>query len=122
MPCASEHCGCGDALVPLRAGPLSRRRFLQLLGVGGVAALPGCFRAPPDEVAPYVHTPELVQPGKLSPDEYKKFVADLTNFLVYAAEPGREHRKEVGWHVLAFLLVFFVLAYLLKKEYWKDVH
>jgi len=65
---------------------------------------------------------ELVQRGKLSPEEYKKFVGDLTNFLVYAAEPGREHRKAVGWKVLAFLSVFFVLAYLLKKEYWKDVH
>lgn len=65
---------------------------------------------------------ELVQPGKLSPEEYKKFVADLTNFLVYAAEPGRNDRIATGWNVLAFLSVFFVLAYLLKKEYWKDVH
>jgi len=65
---------------------------------------------------------ELVQPGKLSPEEYKKFVGDITNFLVYAAEPGREHRKAVGWKVLAFLSVFLVLAYMLKKEYWKDVH
>ncbi|MDP3856637.1 MAG: cytochrome c1 [Stagnimonas sp.] len=65
---------------------------------------------------------ELVQAGKLSPEEYKKFVGDLTNFLVYAAEPGREHRKAVGWKVLAFLSVFLVLAYMLKKEYWKDVH
>jgi len=65
---------------------------------------------------------ELVQTGKLSPEEYKKFVGDLTNFLVYASEPGREHRKAVGWKVLAFLSVFLVLAYMLKKEYWKDVH
>ena len=65
---------------------------------------------------------ELVQAGKLSPEEYKKFVGDLTNFLVYAAEPGREHRKAVGRNVLIFLSIFFVLAYLLKKEYWKDVH
>lgn len=65
---------------------------------------------------------ELVQAGKLSPEEYKKFVGDLTNFLVYAAEPGRNHRIAFGWKVLAFLSVFFVLAYALKKEYWKDVH
>ena len=58
----------------------------------------------------------------MSPEEYKKFVGDLTNFLVYAAEPGRSHRIAFGWKVLAFLSVFLVLAYALKKEYWKDVH
>ena len=63
----------------------------------------------------------LVQKGKLSPEEYKKFVADLTNFMVYAAEPGRNHRIATGWNVFIFLSIFFVIAYLLKKEYWKDV-
>jgi len=65
---------------------------------------------------------ELVQKGKLSEEEYKKFVADITNFLVYAAEPGRNHRIATGWNVFIFLSIFFVIAYLLKKEYWKDVH
>lgn len=65
---------------------------------------------------------ELVQKGSLSPDEYKKFVGDLTNFMVYAAEPGRNERIARGWKVLAFLLVFFVIAAALKKEYWKDIH
>lgn len=65
---------------------------------------------------------ELVQPGKLSPEEYQKFVADLTNFMVYAAEPGRNHRISTGWNVMIFLALFLPIAYLLKKEYWKDVH
>ena len=65
---------------------------------------------------------ELVQKGKLSEEEYKKFVADLTNFMVYAAEPGRNHRISTGWNVMIFLFLFFPIAYLLKKEYWKDVH
>lgn len=65
---------------------------------------------------------ELAQKGKLSPEEYKKFVADLTNFLVYAAEPARNQRMALGWNVFIFLSIFFVIAYLLKKEYWKDVH
>lgn len=64
---------------------------------------------------------ELVQKGKLSPEEYQRFVGDLTNFMVYAAEPGRNHRISTGWNVLIFLSIFFVIAYLLKKEYWKDV-
>ncbi|MES2684916.1 MAG: cytochrome c1 [Pseudomonadota bacterium] len=65
---------------------------------------------------------ELVQAGKLSPDEYKKFVADLTNFMVYAGEPSRNQRISTGWNVFIFLAIFLPIAYLLKKEYWKDIH
>lgn len=65
---------------------------------------------------------ELVQPGKLSPEEYKKFTADLTNFMVYAAEPGRNARVSLGPKVLLYLLVLTWLFYALKKEFWKDVH
>ena len=35
---------------------------------------------------------------------------------------GRAGRQQLGVKVLLFLLVFTFLAYLLKKEYWKDVH
>ncbi len=65
---------------------------------------------------------ELAQPGKLSPDEYKKFTADLTNFMVYAAEPGRNARVSLGPKVLLYLLVLTWLFYALKKEFWKDIH
>lgn len=65
---------------------------------------------------------DLVQPGKLSPDEYKKFVADTVNFMAYAAEPGKADRIATGIWVMLFLFVFTFLAYLTKKEWWKDVH
>jgi ubiquinol-cytochrome c reductase cytochrome c1 subunit len=65
---------------------------------------------------------ELVQPGSKTPSEYKEFVGDITNFLMYAAEPGRSHRMAVGVGVLIFVVIFWGLAYLLKVEYWKDVH
>ncbi|MGH8528406.1 MAG: cytochrome c1 [Nevskiales bacterium] len=65
---------------------------------------------------------ELPQPGTLTPAEYDRLVADLTNFLVYAAEPARLKRYTLGIWVMLFLTVFTVLAYLLKREYWKDVH
>ncbi|MGH8457518.1 MAG: cytochrome c1 [Stenotrophobium sp.] len=64
----------------------------------------------------------LVQPGKMSPDDYQKFTADLTNFMTYAAEPGREDRISLGIKVMLYLILLTVLAYLLKKEFWKDVH
>jgi ubiquinol-cytochrome c reductase cytochrome c1 subunit len=65
---------------------------------------------------------ELVRPGALSPAEYKARVGDLTNFMVYAAEPGRNRRVALGFWVLAFTVIFGVFCYLLKIEYWKDVH
>ena len=65
---------------------------------------------------------KLTQPGTMAADEYDTMVRDLTNFLTYAGEPVRLERQTLGIYVLLFLGVFFVLAYALKKEYWKDVH
>ncbi len=68
------------------------------------------------------HKLELAVPGSQSAEEYKTTVTDLVNFLVYLGEPVQLLRKKVGTGVIIFLLFFLVLAYALKKEYWKDVH
>jgi ubiquinol-cytochrome c reductase cytochrome c1 subunit len=60
--------------------------------------------------------------GKMSTEEFDGAMRDLTAFLSYVAEPIQLERKRLGVWVLLFLAVFFVLSYLLKKEYWKDVH
>lgn len=65
---------------------------------------------------------EQLTPGSLTKPEYDAFVADLVNFMVYMGEPMQSQRKHIGVWVLLFLFGFTVLAYLLKKEYWKDVH
>lgn len=65
---------------------------------------------------------EVVEPGKMSPQQYDDAVADLVSFLVYMGEPAREFRKQLGIWVLLALAVLFVLSYALKKNYWKDVH
>src|SRR4030088_377498 len=65
---------------------------------------------------------DTITPGALKPEEYDQFVRDIANFLDYAGEPVKEKRQSMGVFVMLFLLVFFVFAYLLKKEYWKDVH
>jgi ubiquinol-cytochrome c reductase cytochrome c1 subunit len=64
---------------------------------------------------------ELAQPGQLSPQEFDQFVRDTVNFLDYIGEPMQIERRHLGMRVLAFLFVFFLFAYFLKKEYWKDV-
>ena len=63
----------------------------------------------------------LERPGRLSPLEYDQYVADLVGFLVYMGEPAQVNRKQWGILVLFFLAGFFVLTWLLKREYWKDV-
>jgi ubiquinol-cytochrome c reductase cytochrome c1 subunit len=65
---------------------------------------------------------DAMTPGALKPEEYDQFVRDIANFLDYAGEPIKDKRQSMGIFVTLFLLVFFVFAYLLKKEYWKDVH
>ena len=65
---------------------------------------------------------KLDKPGKLSPVEYDQMIADLVNYMVFMAEPARANRTTIGIFVLFALSLLFVLAYALKKEYWKDVH
>ncbi|MBT8062461.1 MAG: cytochrome c1 [Xanthomonadales bacterium] len=65
---------------------------------------------------------ELVSPGSLSPQEYDNTVRDLVTFLDYMGEPAKLKRKSIGIWVILFLSVFAFLAYLLKAEYWRDVH
>ncbi len=64
----------------------------------------------------------LAKPGTLSPKDYDQFVADLVNYLVFLAEPARETRIHIGYGVMIFLALAFVVTRALKKEYWKDVH
>jgi len=65
---------------------------------------------------------ELVEPGIMDGEEYASNMRDLVNFLSYMGEPIKSTRQHMGYKVILFLLVLLVLAYMLKKEYWKDVH
>lgn len=65
---------------------------------------------------------EQASAGQLSDKEYDAFVLDIVNFLEYIGEPMKLQRVQLGIWVMFFLLIFFLLAYALKKEYWKDVH
>jgi len=56
-----------------------------------------------------------------SETEFDQDVRDITNFLDYVGEPAKLIRTSLGVWVLLFLGVLFILTYLLKKEYWKDV-
>lgn len=60
--------------------------------------------------------------GTLSEQEFDLLVNDLVNFLVYVGEPVQLERQRLGKYVIFFIIMFLGLAYLLKKEYWKDIH
>jgi len=62
-----------------------------------------------------------LSPGALSEVQYDTTVRDLVNYLVYMGEPAASSRKRIGIVALFVLGVLLVLAYALKKEYWKDV-
>jgi ubiquinol-cytochrome c reductase cytochrome c1 subunit len=59
--------------------------------------------------------------GSMTPAQYDEFVRDTVNFLQYASDPTQLEREGLGLWVVLFLLMFTGIAYLLKKEYWKDV-
>ncbi|MBU29588.1 MAG: cytochrome c1 [Gammaproteobacteria bacterium] len=59
--------------------------------------------------------------AQLSAAEYDRVIYDLVNFLEYVGEPTKARSHNIGIYVLLFLMLFFVFAYLLKREYWKDV-
>jgi ubiquinol-cytochrome c reductase cytochrome c1 subunit len=63
-----------------------------------------------------------VSDGALKPAEYDAMVRDLVNFMVYMGEPAKLVRYGLGIKVMLFLLVFAGLAYMVKHEYWRDVH
>jgi len=71
---------------------------------------------------PAVASFEMISSGSLTPEQFDGFVRDTVNFLDYAGDPSQAARRSIGLWVVLFLLVFTAFAWLLKKEYWKDVH
>ncbi|MGM0953863.1 MAG: cytochrome c1 [Pseudomonadota bacterium] len=66
--------------------------------------------------------PEYAEEGSMSGQEFDQAMWDLTNFMSYMGDPVKVERERLGVFVLIFVAIFFVVAYLLNREYWKDVH
>ena len=65
---------------------------------------------------------EQVTPGKLTPAQFDQVAYDITNFLSYTAEPIQLERRALGLKVIGFLILFFLFAFMLKRELWKELH
>ena len=64
---------------------------------------------------------ESTTSGMMDAEDYENFVRDTVNFLAYIAEPVRSERRMLGTWVIIYLLVFLIIARMLKKQIWKDV-
>ncbi len=53
--------------------------------------------------------------------QFDKDAASITAFMQYMADPSASKRQSMGVWVLLFLGIFIIFAYLLNKEYWKDI-
>lgn len=60
--------------------------------------------------------------GTLTEEQLNVKVKNLVTFLAYSANPDKLQHQRIGTFVLLYLAVLFILAYLLKREFWKDIH
>ena len=56
------------------------------------------------------------------PTSVEQYAKDVSTFLAWAAEPEMEHRKQMGFKVILFLLAFASIMYAVKKRIWSKAH
>lgn len=59
--------------------------------------------------------------GEMTKQEFASAMEDLVSFLAYVGEPVKLVRYRTGGFVLAYLFVFLLIVYRLKKSYWKEI-
>ena len=85
--------------------------------------LPQCVNADESHADEgYCDSLEVASAGIMTTDQFDDAMYDLVNFLAYTAEPFKQTRIEMGKKVMSFLTIFFIIAWALNREYWKDVH
>jgi ubiquinol-cytochrome c reductase cytochrome b/c1 subunit len=57
-----------------------------------------------------------------APATLPQYAHDVTTFLMWAAEPKMEARKQLGMQVFVVLIIFAFLMYFTKKKVWADAH
>jgi cytochrome c1 len=57
-----------------------------------------------------------------TPQTLPQYAKDVSAFLMWAAEPKLEERKEIGFRVIVFLIIFATLLFFVKKRIWAKVH
>jgi len=96
-----------NILAPLQGKQMAKRRTVNIQYNGA---------SKPVEVIEYL---QLVKNGRMTQHQFQSMVTELVGFLVYAAEPIQVERQHLGIWVLLFLMVLLIVAYQLKKLYWR---
>jgi cytochrome c1 len=65
--------------------------------------------------------PDQVTYADGTPATVEQMSKDVSQFLMWAAEPKLEARKQTGIKVLLFLVVLTGLTFALKRKVWADV-
>ena len=56
-----------------------------------------------------------------TPETVEQYSADVTEFLMWAAEPKLEARKKLGFMVVSYLLIFTGLLYWSYRKVWSNI-
>ena len=113
---ASRPTGVNNQVLPGTAMP---DVLAELQGVQAAVFAPHDANDPnPPEIESF----KLTSPGTMNAEKFGEFVNDTVNFLEYISEPAQAKRRDLGVWVILFLLVFTGFAFLLKREYFKDIH
>ncbi|MDQ0316646.1 cytochrome c1 [Amorphus orientalis] len=56
-----------------------------------------------------------------TPETVDQYARDVAAFLMWTAEPKLEERKQIGFRVMLFLVVFAALLYFTKRKIWSNV-
>jgi len=93
----------------------------------GVEVQPGTYYNPHFISGPALAMPPPLSDGQITyddnaPQTLDQYAHDVSAFLMWAAEPHLESRKQAGFVVMIFLIVFGGLVYLTKRKIWADAH
>lgn len=70
---------------------------------------------------PLISDGQVAYPADGPQPTVKQMAWDVTNFLMWAAEPKMEVRKQTGVKVIFFLIVFAAVMYGVKRKIWENV-
>lgn len=72
-------------------------------------------------MSPPLGSDDLVEYGDSTKATKDQMAKDVSAFLMWAAEPKMEARKQLGMKVMIFLIILAFLLYLTKQKIWRDV-
>ena len=100
----------------------AKLRWIDALHASGLREIEVCAEGRTEIDGKCLAHLEVEAVGTQTAQQFDETVRDITAFLQYAAEPAALQRQKLGAWVVLYLAFFTFLAWLLKKEYWKDVH